>query len=75
MEEEGEEMVAEEVEEMVEEMEGEVEEMVEEVEEMAEEAEERVEEVEEVEIIRRISCEMRLTRLLLFLKTLLEYHL
>ena len=75
MEEEGEEMVAEEVEEMVEEMEGEVEEMVEEVEEMAEEAEERVEEVEEVEIIRRISCEMRLTRLLLFLKSLLEYHL
>ena len=75
MEEEGEEMVAEEVEEM----EGEVEEMVEEmegeVEEMAEEAEERVEEVEEVEIIRRISCEMRLTRLLLFLKSLLEYHL
>ena len=68
-------MVAEEVEEMVEEMEGEVEEMVEEVEEMAEEAEERVEEVEEVEIIRRISCEMRLTRLLLFLKSLLEYHL
>ena len=75
MEEEGEEMVAEEVEEMVEEVEEIVEEMEGEVEEMAEEAEERVEEVEEVEIIRRISCEMRLTRLLLFLKSLLEYHL
>ena len=57
-------------------MEEEGEEMVVEEEgEMVEEAEERVEEVEGVEVIRRISCEMRLTRLLLFFKSFSECHL
>ena len=59
VEEEGEEMVAEEEGEM----EVEVEETEGEVGGMGEEVEERVEELEGVETIRKRSCEMRLTRL------------